>query len=96
MGGNPSGPLTTTNSVKELFMAKANHKTRPAADEEPIAFELPLQSSAELPGGSNKPFIPWMQVTDALLGHLGFMPGERVYFSVDYIKRHIFIRQAFD
>jgi len=37
-----------------------------------------------------------MQVTDALLGHLGFMPGERVYFSVDYIKRHIFIRQAFD
>ena len=41
-------------------------------------------------------FIPWMQVTDALLGHLGFMPGERVYFSVDYAKRHIVIRQAFD
>ena len=96
MGGNPSGPLTTTNSVKELFMAKANHKTRSAAVEEPVAFEVPLQSSAELPGGSNKPFIPWMQVTDALLSHLGFMPGERVYFSVDYTKRHIFIRQAFD
>ena len=77
-------------------MARANHKTRPAADEEPIAFEVPLQSSSELPNGSNKPFIPWMQVTDALLGHLGFMPGERVYFSVDYIKQHIFIRQAFD
>jgi hypothetical protein len=77
-------------------MAKANHKTRSAAVEEPIAFELPLRSSSELPSGSNKPFIPWMQVTDALLGHLGFMPGERVYFSVDYVKRHIFIRQAFD
>ena len=41
-------------------------------------------------------FIPWMQVTDALLGHLGFMPGEHVHFSVDYVKRHIFIWQAFD
>ena len=77
-------------------MAKANHKTRPAAHEEPIAFEVALQGSARLPAGSNKPFIPWMQVTDALLGHLGFMPGERVHFSVDYTKRHIFIRQAFD
>ncbi|PMS17780.1 hypothetical protein C0Z19_24090 [Trinickia soli] len=75
---------------------KANHKTRPAADEEPIAFELQLQSSVELPGGSNKLFIPWMQVTDALLGHLGFMPSERFHFSVDYIKRNIVIRQAFD
>ena len=37
-----------------------------------------------------------MQITDALLGHLGFMLGEHVYFSVDYIKRHIVIRQAFD
>jgi hypothetical protein len=53
MGGNPSGPLTTTNSVKELFMAKANHKTRSAAHEEPIAFEVPLQGSAQLPSGSN-------------------------------------------
>ena len=77
-------------------MAKANHKTRPAVGEEPFALQLPLQSSPELPEGSNKPFIPWMQVTDALLGHLGFMPGERVHFSVDYTKRHIFIRQAFD
>lgn len=77
-------------------MAKANHKTRSAAVEEPIAFQVPLQSSAELPSGSNKPFIPWMQVTDALLGHLGFMPGEHVHFSVDYTKRHIVIRQAFD
>jgi hypothetical protein len=77
-------------------MAKANHKARSAAVEEPIAFEVPLHGSAQLPSGSNKPFIAWMQVTDALLGHLGFMPGERVYFSVDYVKRHIFIRQAFD
>ena len=77
-------------------MAKAHHKARPAAAEAPIAFELPLQSSAELPGGSNKPFLPWMQVTDALLGRLGFMPGERVHFSVDYIRRNIVIRQAFD
>ena len=37
-----------------------------------------------------------MQVTDALLGNLGFTPGERVYFSIDYIKRHILMRQAFD
>ena len=35
------------------------------------------------------------QVTDALLSHLGFMPGERVHISVDYTKRHTFIRQAF-
>jgi hypothetical protein len=96
MGGNPFDPLTTTNSRKELIMAKANHKTRPAAREEPFSLRLPLLSLPEVPGGSNKPFIPWMQVTDALLAHLGFLPGERVYFSVDYIKRHILIRQAFD
>jgi hypothetical protein len=42
---------------------------------------------------SYKPFIPWMQVTDALLGQLGFVPGEPVYFSVDYTRRHILIRQ---
>ena len=30
-------------------MAKANHKTRSAAVEEPIAFEVPLQGSVELP-----------------------------------------------
>lgn len=77
-------------------MAKANHKARPQAAEAPAALRLPLQSAPGLPGGSYKPFIPWMQVTDALLGHLGFLPGERVYFSVDYTKRHIFIRQAFD
>lgn len=77
-------------------MAKTNHKARPQAAEPPSAFQVPLQSSAQLPSGSNKPFVPWMQVTDALLGHLGFMPGERVHFSVDYIKRNIVIRQAFD
>ena len=38
-------------------MAKANHKARLAAVEEPIAFQVPLQGSAELPRGSNKPFI---------------------------------------
>lgn len=57
--------------------------------------QLPLREFYN-PCGLPLTFIPWMQVTDALLGHLGFMPGERVYFSVDYIKRHIFIRQAFD
>jgi hypothetical protein len=70
-------------------MARANPKTRPSAGEAPIAFEVPLQGSAQLPSGSNKPFVPWMQVTDALLGHLGAMHGERVHFSVDYIKRHL-------
>jgi len=27
---------------------------------------------------------------------LGFLPSEHVHFSVDYITRHIVIRQAFD
>ena len=84
----PPGPLTTPDSSKELFMADANHKARPAADGEPFALQFPLQSASELPSSSNKPFISWMQVTDALLGHLGFMPGERVHFSVDYSKCH--------
>ena len=78
------------------FQAIDASKQVPAAVEEPLAFDVPRQGSADLPNGSNEPFIPWMQITDALLGHLGFMPGERVHFSVDYTKRHICIRQAFD
>ncbi|HEX7682534.1 MAG TPA: hypothetical protein VF446_03190 [Trinickia sp.] len=28
--------------------------------------------------------FPWMQITDDLLAHAGFLPGQHVLFSVDY------------
>ncbi|WP_429409538.1 hypothetical protein [Paraburkholderia sp. GAS82] len=35
--------------------------------------------------------FPWMLVTDALLERIGFLPGQRVMFSVDHRLGHITI-----
>ncbi|WP_167042014.1 hypothetical protein [Burkholderia sp. Ax-1724] len=35
--------------------------------------------------------FPWMPVVDALLEHAGFLPGQRVFLSVDYRSGQIMI-----
>ena len=35
--------------------------------------------------------FPWMQITEHLLAHAGFLPGQHVLFSVDYRHSRITI-----
>ncbi|WP_454871578.1 hypothetical protein [Paraburkholderia xenovorans] len=40
--------------------------------------------------------FPWMQITDRLLEHAGFLPGQQVMFSVDHRYGHITITPDYD
>jgi toxic protein SymE len=91
MGGNPYSPLTTTNSLQELIMANANLKPRRTRDEHVTRISVALE---EVPA-TGKPkeqgkrlAFPWMQITDTMLEHAGFLPGNQVLFSIDYRYRH--------
>jgi hypothetical protein len=90
MGGNPYGPLTTTNSLQELIMADANLKARPEKREHPSSFHMTLSSLAERPE-THRPCIPWMEFIDRHIELFGFKPGERVYLSFDFSTRQISI-----
>jgi len=37
-----------------------------------------------------------MQITDAMLEHAGFLPGNQVMFSIDYRHGHITITPDYD
>jgi toxic protein SymE len=85
---NTHGPLTTTNSSEELIMAKANSKARARLDVWTPIERIALQDKPDYHG---KPFLPWRHIADRYLASLGFRPGERVYFSVNYQTRQICI-----
>jgi len=71
-------------------MAKANHKPRRAHDEHIARISLPLEAESTLEHHRHTAF-PWMQVTDAMLEHAGFLPGNQVLFTIDYRPRRIII-----
>lgn len=95
MGGNPYGPLTTTNSPKELTMADANLKPRRARDEHVTRISVALEADRTHERGKHTAF-PWMQVTDAMLEHAGFLPGHQVRFIIDYRLGQITITPDYD
>jgi hypothetical protein len=95
MGGNPYGPLTTTNSPKELTMANANLKPRRARDEQVTRISVALEADRTHEHGRRTAF-PWMRVTDAMLEHAGFLPGHQVLFSIDYRLGQITITADYD
>jgi toxic protein SymE len=75
-------------------MAKANLKPRHARGEQltGVSVELKQASETESPEDQRRRVaFPWMPVVDALLEHAGFLPGQRVYFSVDYRSGQITI-----
>jgi toxic protein SymE len=91
---NTHRPLTTTSSLKELIMADANLKPRRARDEPPTFISAALErapATASPQEQHRRLAFPWMQVTDALLERIGFLPGQRVMFSVDHRLGHITI-----
>jgi toxic protein SymE len=51
--------------------------------------EKPARKSAQQK--ARQVAFPWMEVTDAMLERMGFLPGARVLFSVDCVTRRIMI-----
>jgi hypothetical protein len=88
MGGNPYGPLTTTNSHKELIMADAHLKRRaPRMDLNDSAC-VTLRAEPDYATGKLAPaFMPWVQIADIWLQHAGFAPGQPMCFAFDYRNR---------
>ncbi|OAJ53704.1 hypothetical protein A6V36_35705 [Paraburkholderia ginsengiterrae] len=75
-------------------MANTNLKPRRARVEECTRISVALEQAP----ASNDPqeqrkrvTFPWMQVTDDMLEQLGFLPGERVMFSIDHRHAQILI-----
>jgi hypothetical protein len=95
MGGNPYGPLTTTNSLRELIMADANLKPRRARDEHVTRISVALEAD-HTHEHARRTIFPWMQITNAMLEHAGFLPGNQVLFSIDYRLGHITITPDYD
>jgi hypothetical protein len=95
MGGNPHGPLTTTNSHEELTMADANLKPRRARDEPITRISVALEADRTQEHNRRTAF-PWMQITDAMLERAGFLPGHQVLFTIDYRLGHITITPDYD
>lgn len=80
-------------------MANANLKPRRTRDEHVTRISAALE---EVPA-TGKPkeqgkrlAFPWIQITDTMLEHAGFLPRNQVLFSIDYRYRHITITPDYD
>jgi toxic protein SymE len=76
-------------------MATANHKPRRTSGEHVTRISLPLEAGSTLDHDRHTAF-PWMQVTDAMLEHAGFLPGNRVLFTIDYRPGRITITPDYE
>lgn len=84
---NTHGPLTTTNSKRELTMANINLKPRRTRAEPPTNISATLERAPATDSPqqqARRVAFPWMLVTDALLERIGFRPGQQVMLSVDH------------
>jgi toxic protein SymE len=88
-------PLTATSSLGELIMADTNLKPRRARGEHATRISVALEADSTSEHGRRTAF-PWMQVTNAMLEHAGFLPGNQVLFSIDYRHGHITITPDYD
>ncbi len=75
-------------------MADANLKPRRTHAKPPTNISVALEAAPDTGNPQEqrtRVAFPWMQVTDALLERIGFLPGQRVMFSVDHRLGHITI-----
>ena len=73
-------------------MAKANTKPPRGYFNPPIEISAILQKTAkDNAPPQQRPAFAWMQITDAFLERLGYLPGQHVLFSVDHRSRQIII-----
>ncbi|MBB5542310.1 hypothetical protein A8H39_18245 [Paraburkholderia fungorum] len=76
-------------------MADTNLKPRRARGEHATRISVALEADSTSEHGRRTAF-PWMQVTNAMLEHAGFLPGNQVLFSIDYRHGHITITPDYD
>ncbi|MDT8838228.1 hypothetical protein [Paraburkholderia fungorum] len=76
-------------------MANANLKPRRTRDEHVTHISVTLEADCTQKHGRRTAF-PWMLITDAMLEHAGFLPGNQVRFSIDYRHGHITITPDYD
>ncbi|WP_144155928.1 hypothetical protein [Paraburkholderia sp. BCC1885] len=76
-------------------MANTNLKPRRTRDEHVTRISVALEADCPHEHGGSTAF-PWMLITDAMLEHAGFLPGNQVRFSIDYRYRHITITPDYD
>jgi len=76
-------------------MADANLKPRRARGEQVTRISVALEADLN-PEHAWSTAFPWMQVTDAMLEHAGFLPGNQVLLSIDYRLGHITITPDYD
>lgn len=76
-------------------MANAHLKPRRTRDEHVTRISVVLEADRTHEHDKRTAF-PWMQVTNAMLEHAGFLPGNQVLFSIDYRHGHITITPDYD
>ncbi|WP_250493208.1 hypothetical protein [Caballeronia sp. GAWG1-1] len=76
-------------------MADANLKPRRTHDEHVTRTCVALEADPTHEHDRRTTF-PWMQITDAMLEHAGFLPGNQVLFSIDYRHGHITVTPDYD
>jgi toxic protein SymE len=89
MGGNPNDPLTTTNSPKELTMAKRNHKTADGTSVRfltVLALRQPWARPKDWPiswsSKADYPDVPWIRLAGRWLRKAGFKISGRIRVEV--------------
>lgn len=76
-------------------MANANLKPRRTRDEHVTRISVALEADRTHEHARSTTF-PWMRITNAMLEHAGFLPGNQVLFSIDYRLGHITITPDYD
>lgn len=94
-GWRDDGPPNGTN-----FQAvNANLKPRRARDEHVTRISVALEevpATAKLEKQGKQLAFPSMQVIDAMLEYMDFLPGQQVLFSIDHRRGHITITPDYD
>lgn len=87
MGGNPYGPLTTTNSTKELIMADANLNASTAHPGRRVTVTVQQSWSYRRINArthTEPPLYPWIKLSGRWLELAWFEAGQHVRIEVHH------------
>jgi len=93
MGGNPNDPLTTTNSITELIMAKADDKAVNDVSVRILTvarkhqrWQVPLCYPPHLDYKPDGPDVPWIRLSGQWLERAGFAISSKARVEVSQGK----------
>jgi hypothetical protein len=88
---------TTGISGNSGTMAEPKVKTRPPVQE---CRDATLRDTPDVsvlaPQNGKRPFMPWMEMADMWLERGGFVPGQRVTFTLDYRECRLMITPVYE